>query len=61
MPEQSPDTFEVKLRVLGNEVLGMEISSQSKARNWAAFGLVALIVISLVAAQVAPLFSGLFG
>lgn len=55
MSESTPDTFEVSLRILGNEVLGMRLTSESRARNWAAFGLIAMIVLVAMLAQIVPL------
>jgi len=55
MSDQTPDTFEVSLRILGNEVLGMRLTSESRARNWAAFGLIAMIVLVAMLAQIVPL------
>jgi len=55
MSEPTPDTFEVSLRILGNEVLGMRLTSESRARNWAAFGLIAMIVLVAMLAQIVPL------
>lgn len=55
MEQKGPDTFEISLRILGNEILGMRLSSESRARNWAAFGLITLIVLVAMVAQIAPI------
>lgn len=54
MEQKGPDTFEISLRILGNEILGMRLSSESRARNWAAFGLITLIVLVVLVAQMIP-------
>ena len=54
MEQKTPDTFEVSLRILGNEILGMRLTSESRARNWAAFGLIAMIVLVVLVSQMIP-------
>lgn len=39
------DNFEISLRILGNEMFGMKITSQSKAKNWAFFGIITLVAL----------------
>ena len=56
MPDPTEDTFEISLRILGNEILGMRLTSASRMRNWAAFGLIALIILLALAAQTIPTF-----
>lgn len=56
--DNEADKFEIKLKILGKDLFGMEMSSKSNARNWAAFSLLALIVVALVAAKVVPMFTG---
>lgn len=43
--QSNEDNFEISLRILGNEILAMRMSSQSKAKNWAVFGLLSLVVL----------------
>ena len=55
MSERPIDSFEINFRLLGNEVFGMQINSQSTVKNWAAFGLIALITVTILTAQIVPL------
>lgn len=48
------DNFELSLRVLGNEMLGMKITSQSKAKNWAFFGIITLVALVIIFNVVSP-------
>lgn len=52
--EPSEDNFEISFRILGNEFFGMRISSQSKAKNWAFFGLLTLIAVTLLVNELGP-------
>lgn len=54
MEEKTPDTFEVSLRILGNEILGMRLSSESRARNWAAFGIIATAILLAMIVELTP-------
>lgn len=54
MTEPTEDTFEISLRILGNEILGMRLTSASRMRNWAAFGLIALVILLAIASQTIP-------
>jgi hypothetical protein len=54
MTDQNEDTFEVSLRILGNEIIGMRLTSASRARNWAAFGIIAMVFLLAVAGQTLP-------
>jgi len=47
-------TFELSLRILGNEIIGMKLSSQSKAKNWAFFGLLSLVAITILVNELLP-------
>ena len=38
---EQPDEFQISLRILGNEIIGLQLRSASRARNWAAFGIIA--------------------
>jgi hypothetical protein len=53
-----PDTFEISLRLLGNEVIGMKLNSQSKARNWIVLAMICLVIIATTAAQIIPVIQG---
>lgn len=53
------DTFEISLRVLGNEVIGMRLTSQSKVRTWVALAMICLVVLVVVAMEAAPFFANL--
>lgn len=54
------DNFEISFRVLGNEFFGMKISSQSKAKNWAFFGVLTLVALSLVVNEIGPALVAMF-
>lgn len=49
------DNFEISLRLLGNEIIAMRMSSQSKTKNWAVFGLISLVILVGVANAALPL------
>lgn len=55
MTEHHEDNFEISLRILGNEIIGMRLTSASRARNWAAFGIIAMVFLLAVAGQTLPL------
>lgn len=54
MNDSTEDTFEVSLRILGNEILGMRLTSASRMRNWAAFGIIALLVMLAITGELLP-------
>lgn len=54
------DNFEISFRVLGNEFFGMKISSQSKAKNWAFFGVLTLVAVSLLVNEIGPALVAMF-
>lgn len=48
------DNFEISFRILGNEFFGMKISSESRAKNWAFFGLITLVAVTLLVNEIGP-------
>jgi hypothetical protein len=52
--EPNKDKFEISFRILGNEIFGMEILSQSKMKNWAFFGVLTLAALTLVFSELGP-------
>lgn len=54
--QQAPETetFEIALRILGNEIFAMQISSKSAKKNWIIFGLITLVLLTLLANQLSP-------
>jgi len=54
MEPKTPDTFEISLRILGNEIVGMRLTSESKARNWAAFGIIATAILLALIVELMP-------
>jgi hypothetical protein len=60
MQDENPNTpaeeekFEVSFRILGNELLAMQLISASKKKNWIVFGLIALILMSVLAERLLP-------
>jgi len=54
--ETPEDNYEISFRILGNEFFGMKITSQSRAKNWAFFGIVTLIAVTLLMNEIGPAF-----
>ena len=52
--EPNKDKFEISFRILGIEIFGMEILSQSKMKNWAFFGVLTLAALTLVFSELGP-------
>jgi hypothetical protein len=53
--ENTPEEkFEISLRLLGNEIFAMQLMSQSAKKNWAVFGLIALVLLTIVVEQMLP-------
>lgn len=48
------DNFEISFQILGNNFFGMKISSQSRAKNWAFFGVFTLVAITLIVNEIGP-------
>lgn len=61
MEDSKPDNFDLSFRILGNEIIGLSLSSQSTARNWTAFGLIVLVVLTILMAEVGPTIVEIFG
>jgi hypothetical protein len=58
MEDQLPapeEKFEISLRLLGNEIFAMQLISQSAKKNWAIFGLISLILVTVIVEQLLPL------
>jgi hypothetical protein len=55
------DKFEVSFRLLGNELFAMQLVSASRKRNWIVFGLLALILVTILAERMIPLIMMLQG
>ena len=53
------DTFEISLRIMNTEIVGMKLASKSRAKNWVAFCIVGLVVLIGVSAQAVPAFKEL--
>jgi hypothetical protein len=52
---KSPEEkFEISLRLLGNEIFAMQLMSQSAKKNWAIFGLISLVLITVLLDQLLP-------
>jgi hypothetical protein len=58
--EPQEDKFEIAFRVLGNEIFAMNLISKSAKKNWAVFGVVLLILVSILMQQLAPLISTIY-
>lgn len=50
------DNFEISFRILGNEFFGMKISSKSRAKNWAFFGVFTLLAVTILVNELGPAF-----
>jgi hypothetical protein len=48
------DNFEISFRILGNEFFGMKISSESRAKNWAFFGVLTLVAMAVLVNEIGP-------
>jgi hypothetical protein len=49
------EQFEISLRLLGNEIFAMQLMSKSKKRNWAIFGLISLVLVTILVKAMMPL------
>lgn len=53
--EPQEDKFEIAFRVLGNEIFAMNLVSKSAKKNWAVFGIMMLILTTVLIQQLTPL------
>jgi hypothetical protein len=53
-PQEKPDNFDMSFRILGNEVIGLSLSSESRARNWAVFGIIVVIILVQLMVDAGP-------
>lgn len=54
-PTAAPvDVFELGFRLFGNEIFAMSVTSQSKIKNWAFFGVLTLVVITVLVSELGP-------
>jgi hypothetical protein len=58
---ETPDEFQISLRILGNEVIGLRLTSASKARAWAAFGIIATAIMLTMLVEALPTIQTLMG
>jgi hypothetical protein len=49
-----PEEFSISLRILGNEMLGMKLTSQSQTKNWVVLGVICMIALIMVLVSVSP-------
>jgi hypothetical protein len=61
MDENTPlvaeeEKFSLNFRVLGNEIFSVELASRSSRKNWIIFGLVTMVLLSILFQQLVPLF-----
>lgn len=60
--EPAPEEkFEISLRLLGNEIVAMALLSQSKKKNWVIFGLISLILITVILERMVPVIEKMQG
>lgn len=55
------EKFEISLRLLGNEIVAMALLSQSKKKNWVVFGLISLILITVILERMVPVIEKMQG
>ena len=55
------EKFEISLRLLGNEIVAMALLSQSKKKNWVIFGLISLILITVILERMVPVIEKMQG
>lgn len=48
MAEQLPNAYELKVRILGNEVFAVAIGSSSDSNRWIALGLITIFSLMIV-------------
>lgn len=53
--EPQEDKFEIAFRILGNEIFAMNLISKSAKKNWAVFGIIMLILVTVLIQQLTPL------
>lgn len=54
-PTAAPvDVFELGFRLFGNEIFAMSVTSQSRIKNWAFFGVLTLVVITVLVSELGP-------
>lgn len=53
------EKFELSLRLLGNEVVGFKLSSDSSRKNWIMISVIVLVALAAVANMLTPLITAL--
>lgn len=59
--QENPDEFQISLRILGNEIIGLHLKSASRARAWAAFGIIATAIMLTMLVEALPTIQTLMG
>ncbi len=54
--EKTEENFEVTLRLFGTEVVGFKLSSESGRKMWVVMGTIIILILSIVANQLVPIF-----
>jgi hypothetical protein len=52
--QDDTDNFEIGLRFMGQEVVGLRLASRSKMRNWIVVSMMCMIVLTIVFVESAP-------
>jgi hypothetical protein len=52
--EQTTSKLEVALNILGSEVIRFSLTSESRYKNWAVFGIFVLILLAYVISSIGP-------
>lgn len=53
-PEYEQEKFVLNFRILGNEIFSVELMSQSKRKNWIIFGILLMVILSMLFQQLVP-------
>ena len=54
-------SFEVSLRVLGNEFIGLKISVDDMKQKWIVLGLISIVAMAWAGSMFGPALVGMFG
>jgi len=55
------DRFDISFRILGNEIIGISLNSQSKMKNWAMISIMMIFAMSALFSVLSPLIVEIMG
>jgi hypothetical protein len=55
------DRFDLSFRILGNEIFGMSLTSQSRWKKWTIFGVMILVVMATLLQVLSPMLIEFWG